>query len=363
MRKTLLLAVLLLTPVFAEAQKVGRLFIQGEGYSSVFSWNGRNGDVLPLPGDYSFGDISGTLGVAQGGTGLFTYLPGDLLVATGPTTLSRIPIGAEGTVLFVSSGQPVWSSVSAGVIFSVFGRTGVILAQAGDYTAALVTNVPAGSVSATDVQAAIDELGTEKVPTTRNISTTSPLAGGGDLSADRTLSLGTVPVANGGTGITSTTPYAVLTGGTTATNPLQQVSGLGSSGQVLTSNGPAALPTWQTAEGDQTATTTTTNNTPTTIATLPLSDDTVYLVEARFVGRRTDAAGRSAYSRRALVYREAAGVATIEGTVDTDLTRESTATNDATISVSGNDLLLRVTGTTGHTIDWKVYYRIDRTVP
>jgi hypothetical protein len=41
------------------------------------------------------------------------------------------------------------------------------------------------------------------------------------------------------------TAYALLAGGTTATGNLQQVSGLGTSGQVLTSNGTAALPTWQ----------------------------------------------------------------------------------------------------------------------
>ena len=41
------------------------------------------------------------------------------------------------------------------------------------------------------------------------------------------------------------TAYAVLTGGTTSTAPLQQVSGLGTAAQVLTSNGAGALPTWQ----------------------------------------------------------------------------------------------------------------------
>lgn len=56
-----------------------------------------------------------------------------------------------------------------------------------------------------------------------------------------------VPVANGGTGNTSLTAYAVLAGGTTSTGALQQVSGLGTSGQVLTSNGAGALPTWQNA--------------------------------------------------------------------------------------------------------------------
>lgn len=56
-------------------------------------------------------------------------------------------------------------------------------------------------------------------------------------------------VDGGGTGLTSFTPYAVVTGGTTATGPLQQVSGLGDTGSVLTSNGAGALPTWQPSGG------------------------------------------------------------------------------------------------------------------
>ena len=57
---------------------------------------------------------------------------------------------------------------------------------------------------------------------------------------------GTAVVAGGGTGLTSTTAYGVLCGGTTTTGNLQN-AGAGSSGQVLTSNGASALPTWQAA--------------------------------------------------------------------------------------------------------------------
>lgn len=53
------------------------------------------------------------------------------------------------------------------------------------------------------------------------------------------------PVIEGGTGDVTFTAYAVLTGGTTATGALQNVSGVGSANQVLTSNGAGALPTWQ----------------------------------------------------------------------------------------------------------------------
>jgi hypothetical protein len=69
-----------------------------------------------------------------------------------------------------------------------------------------------------------------------------PLVSSGS-SADPSFS--TAVVAGGGSGLTSLTPYAVLAGGTTSTSSMQQVSGVGSSGQVLTSNGASALPTWQ----------------------------------------------------------------------------------------------------------------------
>lgn len=54
-----------------------------------------------------------------------------------------------------------------------------------------------------------------------------------------------VTVAQGGTGDTSLTAYAVLCGGTTSTGAIQSVAGLGAAGTVLTSNGAGALPTFQ----------------------------------------------------------------------------------------------------------------------
>jgi hypothetical protein len=60
---------------------------------------------------------------------------------------------------------------------------------------------------------------------------------------------GTAVVAGGGTGATSFTAYSVICGGTTSTAPLQNVSGVGTTGQVLTSNGAGVLPTWQAGGG------------------------------------------------------------------------------------------------------------------
>lgn len=63
-----------------------------------------------------------------------------------------------------------------------------------------------------------------------------------------------ITVPFGGTGDTTFTAYAVLCGGTTSTGVLQNVSGLGTSGQLLTSNGAGALPTWQAPAASGTVT-------------------------------------------------------------------------------------------------------------
>ncbi len=75
---------------------------------------------------------------------------------------------------------------------------------------------------------------------TRNLITDSD----GNLLIAASISAATVP--DGGTGRTSFTAYAPIFGGTTSTSALQSGT-VGTSGQVLTSNGAGALPTFQPA--------------------------------------------------------------------------------------------------------------------
>jgi hypothetical protein len=59
-----------------------------------------------------------------------------------------------------------WHSIEmsefSGAVTSVFGRTGAVVAQTNDYAASQIANTPAGNIVATNVQAAINELDTEK---------------------------------------------------------------------------------------------------------------------------------------------------------------------------------------------------------
>lgn len=56
------------------------------------------------------GGVTGTLGVANGGTGLSSYSIGDLLYASGTTTIAGLAIGGSNTVLTSNGTTPAWSN-------------------------------------------------------------------------------------------------------------------------------------------------------------------------------------------------------------------------------------------------------------
>lgn len=71
----------------------------GDGVNKSFSINASN-------------ITTGTLAVANGGTGQSSYTTGDLVYATAATTLSKLSVGASGTILTSSGSAPQWSAAS-----------------------------------------------------------------------------------------------------------------------------------------------------------------------------------------------------------------------------------------------------------
>jgi len=83
-------------------------------------------------------------------------------------------------------------------------------------------------------------------------------------------------VTEGGTGRSSATAYAVICGGTTATGDHQSIASVGTAGQILTSNGAGALPTFQDpAIGDVVQEIVTTDTNGTTCTTQIPIDNTI----------------------------------------------------------------------------------------
>lgn len=97
----------------------------------------------------------------------------------------------------------VWTLIEGLDVDSFNGRTGQVMPKAGDYTALQVTNTPLGSVSATTVQGAIDELGSEKVAKNELVFNVKDFGAMGNGTADDTTAINATiaacQAANGGT--------------------------------------------------------------------------------------------------------------------------------------------------------------------
>jgi len=97
---------------------------------------GSTGSTITVPTGQTFTIVDG-LGVAGGGTGLSSFTAGDVLYATGSTTLAKLAKGTAEQVLAMNSGAtaPDWGSVDLTVlptITAVKGGTGQTSFTAGD---------------------------------------------------------------------------------------------------------------------------------------------------------------------------------------------------------------------------------------
>ncbi len=86
---------------------------------------------------------TGTAAVAQGGTGLTSYVAGDLVYASATNTLSSLAIGSNGKWLKVVSGAPSWQTLTAadvgsGAALTKTDDTNVTLTLGGSPSAALL---------------------------------------------------------------------------------------------------------------------------------------------------------------------------------------------------------------------------------
>lgn len=132
------------------------------------------------------------------------YLPSYVDDVLEFASLASFPVSGENAKIYVAldtnrtyrwSGS-AYIEISPSAVTSVFSRSGAVVAVSGDYNASQITNTPSGNIAAITVQAAINELDTEKVSTTRTISAGAGLTGGGDLSANRTIAMPNVGTAS-----------------------------------------------------------------------------------------------------------------------------------------------------------------------
>lgn len=237
----------------------GNLSWTVNGTGTVNSVNGTLNRITSTGGTDPIIDIS----AAYVGQASITTL-GTIGTGTWQGTVVALAYGGTNANLVASNGGIFYSTATAGAILAGTATAGQILRSGSNAapswsTATYPDTTTANNLlysSATNVVASLATANNGVLITSGagvpSISSTLPAAVQGNITATGALASGSlaagftpVTVPLGGTGNTTFTAYSVICAGTTATGTFQNVSGVGTAGQVLTSNGAAALPTWQ----------------------------------------------------------------------------------------------------------------------
>ncbi len=130
--------------------------------------------------------------------------------------LASFPVTGEASIIYVAlntnktyrwSGSS-YTEISPSDVNSVFGRSGIVISQSGDYNASQILNTPSGNISSTDVQTALNELDSEKQPLDSTLTSLANFNSNGiltqtapDTFVSRSIQAGTGITVNDGSGV------------------------------------------------------------------------------------------------------------------------------------------------------------------
>lgn len=215
----------------------GNLTLSG-AFTTAFTVTGNTSVTLPTSGTLATTSQipSLPLSLSNGGTAAsLTASNGGIFYSTGTAGAILAGTATAGRILRSgSSAAPSWSTAT----YPATTTVSQIL-----YSSA--TNTVAGLTTANNGTLITSGTGVPSISSTLPSAVQANITGTGAL-ASGSLTTGFTPVTVplGGTGNTTFTEYSVICAGTTATGTFQNVSGVGTAGQVLTSSGAGALPTW-----------------------------------------------------------------------------------------------------------------------
>ena len=186
--------------------------------------------------------LGSALGVASGGTGLTSGTSGGIPYFSSTSAMtSSAALAANALVIGGGAGvAPATTTTGTGVVTAVgnaVNTSGGLVTQNGTLAA---SSLLLGGGASTAVSSTTTGTGVvTAIGNNTNAANGLAVLGAG----------GALAVAQGGTGLTTTTAYSVVFTGTTATGNFQASAGPGTAGHVLTSNGAGALPTFQANSG------------------------------------------------------------------------------------------------------------------
>lgn len=169
------------TPRAAIALSAGSPTIAANG-DMVFAWSGSKTGACYISSSGATGTAGGALTGTYPNPSLANNAVTTAKIADDQVTAAKLAAAdktgngakvvtaastpADGCAQFASGNLASTGSAcgagGGGAVSSVYGRTGAVTAQSGDYTGSQVANTPAGAIAATTVQAALNELDTEK---------------------------------------------------------------------------------------------------------------------------------------------------------------------------------------------------------
>ena len=231
-------------------------FVSASGTGIGQTITGNSGGALsPTAGNWNIlgaSTASGTTPVSTSGAVSTLTINVQKSQAIASTDATKIGLSCFDSASFSVDANGFVTTSGTGVLKTLTGNSGGALSP----TAGNINTLGTGSIT---IAGAGSTLTTQLTGLTNHnvligagtatITNVAPSATSGvpliSQGAAADPAFGTAVVAGGGTGNTTFTAYSVICAGTTATGAFQNVSGLGTSGQVLTSNGAGTLPTWQ----------------------------------------------------------------------------------------------------------------------
>lgn len=338
--------------------------------------DGLGGYELPIA-DGSTGYV-----LTTDGAGVASWQPiagGGITSLNGLTTASQtFAVGTTGTDFTINSttsthtfNLPIASALNTGKLSSTdwstfnskqagdptltalaaFNSNGIMVQTAADTFTSRTLTAPAAGITISNANGVA---GNPTFALANDLAALEGLASTGfavrtaaDTWAQRTITAGSCISVTNGNGV-SGNPTIALTGGT--------LSGALTVTGNLTTNSNLTCDDFEQVSN---STLQTTNATVTTIKTIPIATEYVYQIEANVCGGVNDTS-KGITSKILGSFKNNGGTVTAIGKQNIIMNTDFTSTADVTMVISGTNVLIRVTGEAGTTVDWGCSIIINR---